>query len=999
MRLHTPPYAILRVLGAAIDNVEVGESVSPEYGVKTFEVNSLGDFTSVYAAESGWYKVVSGEDECGWMLLSTDAQKKKIDMLMFSSMTLGDDKEFDGTSSKSYYIYHRYLTIRNLQSGETIGQFSDWKNVLGDIDGTKVVELISDKVDKKDVYTKDEIDAKLNGSTGGIQSVTKEMVTSALGYTPIKQSDITSGLINSAIGYTPLQASDITSTVITDALGYNPVHQVDVVSGLSKLVGVASVGEKTGTLTINVDNSPTLKSNNLITSGAVYEAIAGIGESGGGAVTSVNGSIGAVTITASTINDRESSDTKKGYKVLSSGSIADQATDENTIYEIRESFDLGGSIMEVPEGSILRFVGGTISNGTINGNRSKIEVIGEYEALNNVLLKGSWKGNIRDSIFAYDSEIMQNFKPILQSLVLFDKATLTRNEYFITWDNSNSSIAGACIVVPNKKYFELDGQNARIYLSTNKGSKNDGWGGHYQYAVSWLIESLADSSVLRNIIIEDNVGKIKYYGYGNDPNDPTLYSMLMVYGKTSVEIDNVSYDGAGQLLKISEENDTFDYVKVNNCHIRGGNQFAIEAQFFGECIGSDGDVAYRGKKGYCKRFEITNTDIYINNGQYVGAISIPCGSTTDEVVIRNCKIDDSGNGSGNLELGAKKVYITDCEFVDEFITSNNLGEHNIEYLEVSNCKFTLTSLSRAIGQHRAWSNGTTIFRRNEVHTRPKIAMNFNKCKEIYFSDNTFYCEGDESDIEYGWANVVSMNGFTSTINGVEYKDYAGIGYFSNNKFINNGYSKSGADSSTNVYKPYFHYPWVMGFWEGVKDKFGNDYIPTGYWGHVLDDGGYYPDRGYVDYDREDLSISPYEPQNDTYTIGIKGKYVGGDLNPSEGQHDDWITWSEKNIHFKLQVRHNKPCCVTYCDNNNDEWKDITAVTHSPNWEAVFDITVTYINGYLQVFVWNSGALIGKQDFKNIIGGVSKAPTLTYAKRTLFTDQQVRYIPGGIVIKS
>lgn len=52
--------------------------------------------------------------------------------------------------------------------------------------------------------------------------------------------------------------------------------------------------------------------------------------------------------------------------VLKKGStFASQVTAENTIYEIRDSFDLGGSSVPVPAGSILLFEGGTLTNGTL----------------------------------------------------------------------------------------------------------------------------------------------------------------------------------------------------------------------------------------------------------------------------------------------------------------------------------------------------------------------------------------------------------------------------------------------------------------------------------------------------------------------------------------------------------------------------------------------------------------------------------------------------------
>lgn len=55
-----------------------------------------------------------------------------------------------------------------------------------------------------------------------------------------------------------------------------------------------------------------------------------------------------------------------GYKILrKDATFASQVTDTNTIYEIRYKFDLNGGTVTIPSGSILKFNGGSISNGSL----------------------------------------------------------------------------------------------------------------------------------------------------------------------------------------------------------------------------------------------------------------------------------------------------------------------------------------------------------------------------------------------------------------------------------------------------------------------------------------------------------------------------------------------------------------------------------------------------------------------------------------------------------
>lgn len=58
-----------------------------------------------------------------------------------------------------------------------------------------------------------------------------------------------------------------------------------------------------------------------------------------------------------------------GYVILRQNkSFKEQITKANTIYEIRYNFDLGLTIVDVPENCILKFEGGSLSNGRLRGD-------------------------------------------------------------------------------------------------------------------------------------------------------------------------------------------------------------------------------------------------------------------------------------------------------------------------------------------------------------------------------------------------------------------------------------------------------------------------------------------------------------------------------------------------------------------------------------------------------------------------------------------------------
>ncbi|MBQ5903371.1 MAG: hypothetical protein IIW89_03455, partial [Alistipes sp.] len=62
-----------------------------------------------------------------------------------------------------------------------------------------------------------------------------------------------------------------------------------------------------------------------------------------------------------------------GYVILRKNkTFAEQVKKSNTIYEIRYDFDLGGATITMPEGCELKFDGGSLSNGKLILNRTRL---------------------------------------------------------------------------------------------------------------------------------------------------------------------------------------------------------------------------------------------------------------------------------------------------------------------------------------------------------------------------------------------------------------------------------------------------------------------------------------------------------------------------------------------------------------------------------------------------------------------------------------------------
>ena len=97
-----------------------------------------------------------------------------------------------------------------------------------------------------------------------------------------------------------------------------------------------------------------------------------------------------------------------GYVILRKNKIlSEQLTQTNTIYDIRYNFDLDGSELNVPEGCVLKFNGGSISNGKIVGNNTIIDS-SPIHIFNNIELSGSFGLEYYVEWFGASSKILNN---------------------------------------------------------------------------------------------------------------------------------------------------------------------------------------------------------------------------------------------------------------------------------------------------------------------------------------------------------------------------------------------------------------------------------------------------------------------------------------------------------------------------------------------------------------------------------------------------------------
>lgn len=112
----------------------------------------------------------------------------------------------------------------------------------------------------------------------------------------------------------------------------------------------------------------------------------------------------------------------------------DMVNQPNIIYEIRYDFDFGGETVEMQEGTVLKFNGGSLRNGKINSRDTLIKSE-PYRIFYNVELLGAWSSTGAFSEWfgavVSNSYIIDNSIPINIALSIFKTVILRNGTYFV----------------------------------------------------------------------------------------------------------------------------------------------------------------------------------------------------------------------------------------------------------------------------------------------------------------------------------------------------------------------------------------------------------------------------------------------------------------------------------------------------------------------------------------------------------------------------------------
>ena len=319
----------------------------------------------------------------------------------------------------------------------------------------------------------------------------------------------------------------------------------------------------------------------------------------------------------------------KGYIILKKDKpFADQIDgNPNTIFEIRYDFDLGGEEVEIPEGCVLKFEGGSLRNGTLVGNGT--ELVNLKKSFKNVILDSTF---VSDALTEYsldrnsyssDTDFINQILKIKSSEVVFKEGeySLDIKEYsaLTFYDNSNVDFGNSTFTLKGNSYseyaiFQIAGVNnvtIKNFTIVGDVESHTGITGEWGHGIH-----ISNSS--KNITIQ-NGNIYECWGDGIDIIEYLHLTDTLIGPPINITIDNCKcYRNRRQ-----------------GCSIEAGKHIKI----------INSEFRYTGELGFTAP----------GSGIDIEPFSVNHAYTVEDILIKNCVITDNCKNSPTSGLAEFKI--------------------------------------------------------------------------------------------------------------------------------------------------------------------------------------------------------------------------------------------------------------------------------------------------------------------------------------------------------
>ena len=230
---------------------------------------------------------------------------------------------------------------------------------------------------------------------------------------------------------------------------------------------------------------------------------------------------------------------------------------ENTVYVIQYDYDLNGGTIEIPAGCTLEFDGGSLSNGTIVGNETKMDA--PANSLKNITKRGTW---FKDTVLPFDTEFDYIVETQADYESLFDRVAndgktsvsiLFRNGVFSANLPYGNTLSG-------KQNISLYGDGATLMGKNVLLNELDYYSdGKYNY---YDVSDVFTHDTIGNACVLDINGN--YIPYNFISFIPTEYP-AKVSGSSTLAKIRIPQNNYNFLKNKDAEYFKFSYIRVNSC--------------------------------------------------------------------------------------------------------------------------------------------------------------------------------------------------------------------------------------------------------------------------------------------------------------------------------------------------------------------------------------------------------------------------------------------------
>lgn len=348
----------------------------------------------------------------------------------------------------------------------------------------------------------------------------------------------------------------------------------------------------------------------------------------------------------------------KGYIILRKNIIGgknilsqDNINKENTIYVIRYDFDLNTDIINIPTNCILQFEGGTLKNGTIHGNYTKV-LNARESCFDEIIISGTYTNETVYSSWFKNNNKRSSFQ---NALNLSSDRTLTevnfeKGEYYL--DFTDDVYVNPALIIP------YDNTVLNVYSSLKAQTNN------LEYYC--MILSLGKNNIIidgHNIgeltgDVQTHTGESGEWGYG-----------INILSGKNIVIKNISCNefwGDGINLQGQGTQETqCENITIDNVICRYNRRQGMSIESCNSGVVRNSDFSYTGK------YKKTSPGAGIDIEPYT------LNNVAKEILIENCVAE----GVGFLIAKTKNPEVKNITFKNCACNEMNIAQDEIKIIE------------------------------------------------------------------------------------------------------------------------------------------------------------------------------------------------------------------------------------------------------------------------------------------------------------------------------